>query len=235
MKMLDFLADFIWPNRCPFCDKIIKWDVSYCYDCITKLSYTLDNNCQKCGHMNCMCRYKNGKRVFPRYDSCTSVAYYYDIERKFILNMKSGRASGNAKIAANMLFDKINIQDIDENCIFTSVPMTKKSLRKRGYNQADLIGKRLAKLCGKYYASNILLKIKETKPQKSLTAAQREKNLIGAFAVNKTVDIKGKTIFLCDDIMTTGSTLNECSKVLKKAGAYAVNCFVFATTGFYEY
>lgn len=109
----------------------------------------------------------------------------------------------------------------------TCVPLTKKKLRKRGYNQSELLAKDCAKLLGTDF-ENALIKSRDTTDQHELKAKERLKNLKDAFEVNKSVDINGKTVLLCDDIKTTGATLYECRKTLIKAGAKDVFCACIA-------
>ena len=96
--------------------------------------------------------------------------------------------------------------------------MTKKSEKKRGFNQCELIAKNIG-----YHinipVSNCIKKIKNTKEQKTLTKEERIKNLRGVFKVSRIKDIKDKNVILIDDVMTTGATINECKDVLKKSGA----------------
>ena len=81
---------------------------------------------------------------------------------------------------------------------------------------------------------NNLIKVKNTSSQKKLTEAQRRKNLIKAFEVRNKGVFKDREVILVDDVITTGATLSECSKILKRAGAIKVNAVVFASTSFYS-
>ena len=93
----------------------------------------------------------------------------------------------------------------------------KKSVR--GYNQGELIARELAKQMGLIYDKKLLIKIKNTQVQSTLTKAQRVANVKKAFSITDSIRIENKKIILIDDVYTTGSTVNECSKVLKDAGA----------------
>ena len=94
---------------------------------------------------------------------------------------------------------------------------TKQSVR--GYNQCELIAKELSKELNVNFEKNNLIKIKDTKTQSTLSKSQRKENIKGAFQINNEARIKNKKIILIDDIYTTGSTVNECSRILKKSGA----------------
>lgn len=105
--------------------------------------------------------------------------------------------------------------------LLTFVPMTQKAIKKRGYNQAQLFCKQLARFSGKPMA-DVLVKKKDTEQQKSLTRRDREDNLQGCFGVSDKNAVKGKKVLLIDDVLTTGATVSEIASVLKRAGASCV-------------
>jgi len=107
------------------------------------------------------------------------------------------------------------------------VPLEKKKLKWRGFNQAEEIGKELAKFLKIPLIKDALVKIKETLPQIELPEEERKENIKDAFSIKNGNQILGKKILLVDDIYTTGSTL-ECAKVLKKAGAKEIIGIVIA-------
>ncbi|MDE7296688.1 MAG: ComF family protein [Clostridia bacterium] len=102
----------------------------------------------------------------------------------------------------------------------TFVPMTARAEKKRGYNQSRLLAEELAARCGKPVLYSVE-KRKESKPQKTLSRAEREKNLEGCFVADRQA-VKGKSILIIDDTFTTGSTVSALSDVLKRAGATGV-------------
>ena len=103
------------------------------------------------------------------------------------------------------------------------VPMFKKKERVRGYNQANLLARNLSLVSGIPYRDDILIRVRETEPMKELGRSKRLSNLKEAFEVIKdSPSIYNSRIVLLDDIYTTGTTLDECSRVLKKAGAKQV-------------
>ena len=103
--------------------------------------------------------------------------------------------------------------------IIISVPMYKIKKSVRGYNQSELLASEIAKQMELSFEKDVLIKIKNTKVQSTLTRTQRVENVKNAFFVTDDTKIKDKKIILIDDIYTTGSTVNECSKILKRAGA----------------
>lgn len=108
------------------------------------------------------------------------------------------------------------------------VPLGKKRLKWRGFNQAEEIGKELSSCLKVPLLENVLIKIKETRPQVRLLGKERKENLRGGFLVRAQETIRSKKIILVDDVYTTGSTMEECAKVLREAGAKEIIGIVVA-------
>ncbi len=123
-------------------------------------------------------------------------------------------------------------QDIGMFDMISPVPMTKRELFRREINASALLAKRLSKTLGVPYR-NTLRKIRETRPQSSLGRAERKRNLRDAFRAEKDASLEGKTVLLVDDVLTTGFTLSEASRTLKKAGARRIKIAVLARSGRY--
>ena len=119
--------------------------------------------------------------------------------------------------------DKLKSYDI-----IMPIPISKKRKKQRGYNQSALIARNLAKEFSMQYDEKVLKKIKDNIAQSSLNKEERIKNVQNVYYINKTNKIIEKKILLVDDIYTTGSTANECSKIVKKAGAKEVGIFTIA-------
>ena len=126
----------------------------------------------------------------------------------------------------------VTIKDVYRDREFdlvTCVPMHKDTLRERGYNQAELLAKECARLLGIEYA-DLLAKTKKNKTQHSIKAAERAKNVIGVYSpIDKNL-IKGKRILIIDDIITTGSTLGECARILSKCKCGEICCCTLCTS-----
>ena len=116
-----------------------------------------------------------------------------------------------------------------QNSVFVPIPLHKTSLKKRGFNQAEILAHHLSKEMN-IPLLDILIKIKKTHPQMSLKREERQKNIINAFAIKKGSKerITGRNIFLIDDVFTTGATMNEAAKILKENGAKNVYGIVVA-------
>lgn len=131
------------------------------------------------------------------------------------------------------LFDELTERSIFENTqspILVPIPLSKKSFRRRGYNQSEIIAKDLSMRSNDTYAvESYLEKIKETPTQHSIkNRSQRLQNLRGSFKVKNNLSLKGKNIILIDDITTTHATLVEARRTLKDAGARSVIGFTVA-------
>jgi len=108
------------------------------------------------------------------------------------------------------------------------VPLHRQRLRERGFNQVLLLVKEISSRTGIPYRKTILQKKKPTLPQVILSGMEREKGLRGAFHVIGREGLAGKSVLLVDDVYTTGATVNECSKVLRRGGAKRVDVLTLA-------
>ena len=134
-------------------------------------------------------------------------------------------------IAEHFFISGSNKEDVWRNSILIPIPLDKKKLKRRGYNQAEELAKELSKILLIPVFLNVLIKIKTTRAQIELSGKEREQNLKGAFTIKNLAQVKGKKIFLIDDVYTTGSTMEECARILKKAGAKQVWGIVIAREG----
>jgi ComF family protein len=114
--------------------------------------------------------------------------------------------------------------------LIVPVPLHRSRLRQRGFNQAVLLGRTLSRHLSLPLGTDVLARTRPTAPQIDLSATERRMNVKGAFTVNRPGLVAGKRILLLDDVMTTGSTMDECAKELKKAGAAAVIAATIART-----
>jgi ComF family protein len=132
----------------------------------------------------------------------------------------------------HFVISQTNTDEIWQNSVLVPVPLDKNKLKTRGYNQSEELAKELAKVLKIPVLSDVLVKIKATKPQMELKKEEREKNLENAFITKKPFDFsQGKKVFLVDDVYTTGSTMEECAKILKENGAKQVWGIAIAREG----
>lgn len=140
-----------------------------------------------------------------------------------------------AKKFARILFDKVK-NEITDCDLIVATPLHLKRLKKRKFNQAGLLAKEISKISKKLFIPDFLIRVKNTRPQIELRKKQREKNLKRAFLVKRNYRelVRGKKILLIDDVMTTGATLENCAKELKRRGVKEVLVLTIAKTVFHS-
>ncbi len=217
MSFKEMVLSVFFPKRCTYCGKIIKIEENVCDDCSNNILRISDDYCTFCGadKNKCNCKKKNNA-----YSAVAAPFYYDGAVKKAIKRMKfSDRPAVAKTLSAEMsdcIANKYGNIDFD---IITCVPMSKKELRNRGYNQSELLANGLKVKGNPTIDTQLLEKIYNVQPQHSLDAIKRQGNVLGVFDVAEGKNVSGKTILLCDDIKTTGATANECASVLVSAGA----------------
>lgn len=222
--MFDFIASLLYPKKCVRCKKSGSYICDNCFAGITFLEYQLCGVCQKGsidGLTHPKCRTKYG------IDGIISAISYKGIVKKLLYQFKYPPYLSDLRgILGKILYEGliqqegfVNYCSVD-NLLITSVPLHTKRGRKRGYNQSELLAKELSLHSNLTQVSAVLLRQISTKPQFELKKEERTKNILGAFALNPKFKnkLKGRDVILVDDITTTGATLRECAKVLKKSG-----------------
>jgi len=160
-----------------------------------------------------------------------SVFCYDDVAVELVLKLKYNSEGDVAKFVAPFLGEAITEYGIKADVIIP-VPLTPRRTRERGYNQAGLIAAEVSKLIGVPVVDDFLVRVKHTKAQKKMTLKQRQENLKGAFNIKPPYStIKDKRVLLIDDVLTTGTTVDECARVLKKAKPKSVEVLTIASVG----
>ena len=220
------IINLIYPARCPICDEIEQRQLHLCENC-EKETERIKERCTGCGcpKNSCICH----KNQFSL--GLSSPFLYKDKLRIAIHRFKFGDEPELAKYFGKEVAECVK-EEFGEVMfdIVTCVPQTKRKRRKRGYNQSALLAKEIAKRLSLPFDELLLIKTRDTADQHDLKGKARITNLKNAFAADKPDAVKGKTILLCDDIKTTGATLNECRKTLLESGAEAVYCATIAVT-----
>lgn len=155
------------------------------------------------------------------YAFISPLLYDEEVVRDLIHNFKYNRVRALSEVMADLLgeyFIKFDLI-ISAESMLVPIPLYPGRKRVRGFNQSELIARCLAEKLGLRIECDVLRKIKKTKPQMSLPAVERRKNIVGTFSVDTGNIVKDKTVFLLDDVKTTGATLEEAAKVLAEAGA----------------
>ncbi len=198
--------------------------------CRKLLKYVDEPVCCKCGkHLEGLEEYcKDCKNTHHFFDRALPVFEYNDEIKSGIYDFKYNNKRIYADFFAEEMYLRYKrVMEVWDINLIIPVPMFKKKERERGYNQANLLAQKLSVVSGLVCRDDILIRKRKTEPMKELGRTQRLSNLKGAFEVSKNLStIYNSRIILIDDIYTTGTTLDECSLVLKKAGA----CRVYGIT-----
>lgn len=202
----------IFPNRYCVCDDCkLDVNVNYCVRC-GRHKIGVGDYCEECAEMSL------------HFDEARSAVNYDGTARKLVQRLKYGSSPYLAKAMSEYMLDFLLLSDWDVDCI-TFVPIHKKRLKRRGYNQAELLAQNLAERVDVPCVA-LLEKTVNTVNQARLNKQERMNIQNGTFAaVGKVPD----HVLLIDDVMTTGSTASECSRVLKRAGAKVVYLLTFAS------
>ncbi|MDR3293723.1 MAG: ComF family protein [Clostridiales bacterium] len=227
--LINKFLDTLFPNDavCLFCGRELRADARFglCVGCLLSLPYVTDDIkvCACCGKPSyneaefCL-ECQNHKRAFERVNS---PLIYTGRAVTLVEDLKFYNKKYIARIFAELIATEYLRREYHTDLI-VPVPMYSESEKERGYNQSALIAELLAKLLGIEFADGVLVKKVKTAHQMLLGGQERHKNLIGAFAVAEPSKVKGKTVLVIDDVITTGATLNECAIALKKAKASEV-------------
>lgn len=209
-----FLLELLFPKFCFGCQK----ERSYlCQDCKSIL-----------GILNSHQKY-SGKNLKDLY---WATPYQNFLIKKLIQKFKyQSFVRDLSQYLASLIIEHFQLLDNKPDFldfILIPVPLEKRKLKWRGFNQAEEISKELSKFLKIPVVNDCLLKIKETIPQVKLQEEERKKNVLGAFLIKNESKIKQRKILLVDDIYTTGSTIEECARVLKESGIKEVIGIVVA-------
>lgn len=218
------VLDLIFPKSCLSCGKGGGY---ICSDCVTKVRL-LSPACPYCekasidGFTHTKCKKKYGL------DGLCSVWDYEGVIRKAILTLKYKYSTEVGKELANLFVKRLmtggtpvsQIKDM----VLVPIPLHWHRENVRGFNQSEEIGKLVAREMGWGFNADLLVKKKSTISQAQLSVEMRKQNLKGVFSLNPnhTLNALPSTLILFDDVFTTGSTLKESAKVLKRAGAEKV-------------
>lgn len=228
VSVLEYISYALFPRRCALCGKVVAPDMPVCGNCESDLEYVKGSLCPHCGREKKYCSCSFHRRFF---EAQTAPFYYSGAAKRSIhalkFNGRTQNADGLARFMAQSVKENFEGAKFDFVCC---VPLSEASYKKRGYNQSALLAKRIAKELGVPFEEKLLSRPFQGKEQKTLGGVERFGGVIGVFdcAENKIID--NAAVLLCDDIATTGATLNECAKLLLLRGADKVCCVSAAIT-----
>ena len=221
---MPIFREILYPDRCPGCDDILypkERQKGFCKKCAKKIKTVGDGVCIKCGK-----KLKDDRVEFCKdcennhhYFVQSKAAFVYEGPMKpAMYRFKYSNRRGYGKIFADVIWRQYG-KWVKDNGIqgIIPIPMYKPKERRRGYNQAMVLAKELGRRSGLPVYSDLVLRIRNSAPQKNLNPQERKNNLQNAFKIRKN-EVKLRKILLIDDIYTTGSTMDAVGKVLLEDG-----------------
>jgi len=236
MRVLAALVDLVFPPLCIACGNLLNRNggTPFCDPCLSGVPFIRSPLCPRCGlpypaeegkdHLcgNCITSetYVSAARAVGRYESVLLEAIHrFKYQEKTVIGEVLGR------FMADYDYPGFRIQDYS---MLIPVPLHRKRLRERGFNQSVILARPIAKRHAIPMVFDVLERSLETEPQVKLGRDQRGSNVKGAFAVTDPERVRGENVLLVDDVYTTGSTVMECARVLRKAGAPDVGVLTLA-------
>lgn len=225
-NLMKGIINILYSPVCPICGNILRVNNNeICKDCKNKIKYLNEPTCKKCGKQLIQeeqeyC-YDCSKKEHS-YTRGLALCIYDDTIRKSIYNLKYNNKREYAKVYANeiILHYKPKILKWEAEALIP-IPLHISRMRKRGFNQAEDLGRELAKQLELPLLTRYVKRVKKTIPQKELNHKQRRNNLKKAFKIVDN-DVKLKKVILIDDIYTTGATIDSIAELLKESGVVEI-------------
>lgn len=234
-ELLRGALDLFFPPRCLYCDTDLQINEKkdhLCSPCLTDIDPIKSPLCRCCGvsfvsetatdHLCGKCL-----TTPPPFQAARSVVLYTSVVKYLLHRLKYASDTTVLPAIGSIISqtDMLHFSDVD---LVVPVPLHKNRLRQRGLNQSHLLARLFFPEDLRQIQPQHLIRYKDTIPQTTLNGAKRRKNLRGAFRVPDPAHILGRSICLVDDVLTTGTTVTECSKTLIRAGAKEVKVLTFA-------
>ncbi|MCI6053791.1 ComF family protein [Dysosmobacter sp.] len=214
MKLLDAALDLLYPPKCPFCGKVQETR-GICPACCKALPWTEGDQ---------------GLKTLPGGTVCAAPLWYEDLAREGLLRFKFQGAAAAAEPLGELIAQCAAERFSGAFDVVTWVPVSRRRLRKRGYDQARLLAESACRVWG-VRPERLLRKTLDNPAQSGLhEAAARRANVLGVYEAADPDKLRGRRVLLVDDICTTGATLAECARTLRAAGAESVACVTAALT-----
>lgn len=226
------ILDFALPPRCAGCGAITEAPHRFCLACWSALGFLGEPCCARCA---LPFAYGEGAQVAcgrclaepPAYDRLRAAVAYGDIARAVALKLKYGGRPGVAETMARFMARHL---DPGAAPILAPVPLYRWRIWRRGYNQAALIARALARPVGLEARLDLVERIKPTPVLRGMNPRERREAVRGAFRLNPRHKgtLKGRAVVLVDDVYTSGATANACARILRRAGAARIDVLAWA-------
>jgi len=231
-NMLKTFYNLLFPKFCEGCN---KYGEKICTDCSKKIHILEHQECLMCSHPSVNGFTHKICKISYAPEQTISMFKYSGIIKSLI---RKGKYRGNFKAYLPIIKLYNNKSDQLKNlkgCVFVPIPISRKRLQKRGYNQCNKICKYLEEYVPKSKTINLLKRVKETQSQYSLKREERMINMNGAFKINAKLasQAKNQKIVIVDDISTTGSTLKEACKKVYKVNPKTIFCLTLSKDTIY--
>lgn len=223
------LLDFALPSRCSGCGTIVDEVDSFCLNCWKQIEWLGTGGCSVCGlplratdaELCGACLAKP-----PRLGRMRAAVAYGEISRGIAIRFKHGRKVALARTMARYMAPLV--ASPDPEALLVPVPLHRARLWRRGFNQSAIVARELSRRLHMPFAADALKRVKPTPPLKGLNMLQRRRTVSGAFRANPRAQLRGRTVILVDDVLTTGSTADACARALKRAGVARVELVSWA-------
>lgn len=213
-----WLLDLVLPPRCPGCGAIVGDLHSFCVPCWTSLNFLGERGCTFCGIP--LAATDSGTCAVclarpPLIARTRAAVEYGEVARHLAIGLKYGRKVALAKAMARHMAPLLD--GMAPDALLVPVPLHRRRLAARGFNQSLLVARELGRLKGFEIAPRLIRRRRATPPLKGMSFSQRRRTVAGAFEARP--GAAGRSIVLIDDVLTTGSTAEACARSLKRAGA----------------
>ncbi len=226
---------FLFPPRCCVCRSLLREGVGlFCPVCTRTFRRIETPMCPVCGMPY---RARTGvdhpcpecTDHAPPFEQARSVFLYEGALRKAIHRFKYERKPGLARGLGALLADFCGgwADDLPWDVV-VPVPLYVSKIRKRGFNQALLLSRRIARRTGSSLCVDLLQRTRMTRPQVELSGQERRNNVRNAFSIKQRGECTKKRVLLVDDVITTGATVRECARILRRSGAASVHVIALA-------
>nr|MBF0222963.1 ComF family protein [Desulfobulbaceae bacterium] len=237
-KLADFfhsLQALCFPAYCLLCNKTLppSAKILICPACLPEISFTRQPLCSCCGlefpnsapgnHFCSKCLAHK-----PAFERARAVLRYNDAAARLVHTFKYAGKTYCHSTFAELKNVSTTIDDLDPHDLIIPIPLHIKLSRERVFNQAVILAQLFFPDKKDQIQAETLFRTRLTVPQTGLSGKDRRKNLKNAFDIRQPSCIKGKSVLLIDDVLTTGTTINECAKILKKHGAKNVQALTLA-------